>query len=78
MLEITLKNCEWKDVDIEVSYSSQGIENITVAGREPKGREIDMIHASLQEIQEAVCWQIYQDKKESEYDNRIFAGRTYA
>ncbi len=78
MLEITLKNCEWKNIDIEVSYSSHGIENITVDGREPKGYEVDMINMSMQEIEEEVSWQIYQDAKESECDNRMFMGRSYA
>lgn len=78
MIELTLENAEWGDIDIEVRYSSQGIENITVDGREPKGHEVKMINMSIKKTEEEVSWAIHQDAKETEYDNRMFAGRAYA
>lgn len=76
--EMTLENIEWGNIDIEVRYSSQGIESITVDGREPKGRELEMINMDIKKIEEEVSWAIDQDAKETEYDNRMFAGRAFA
>jgi hypothetical protein len=71
---MTLENLEWGNIDIEVNYS-EGIESITVNGKQPKGREIEMINMSLREIEEEVSWRVYQNIKEVEYENRLFMGR---
>lgn len=72
--EMTLENIEWGNIDIEVNYS-EGIESITVNGKQPKDREIEMINMSLREIEEEVTWRVYQNIKEVEYENRLFMGR---
>lgn len=76
LLEMVLENAEG-DLNIEVHCSKQGIENITVNGKRPQGREIEMINMSLQEIQKEAAWLIYQDVKETEYENRLFMGRVF-
>ena len=76
LLEMVLENAEG-DLNIEVYCSKQGIENITVNGKRPQGREVEMINMSLQEIQEEAAWLIYQDVKKTEYENRLFMGRTF-
>ena len=73
--ELILENIEWGNLKIEVNYSKTGIENITVDGRKPEGREIDMINMSLREIEEEVSWRIYQEAKEAECEDRVFMGR---
>jgi 3-deoxy-D-manno-octulosonic-acid transferase len=75
MFELILENCEWGNLKIEVQYSEAGIESITVNGKQPKGREIEMINMSLREIEEEVTWRVYQNIKEVEYENRLFMGR---
>lgn len=72
--EMTLENIEWGNIDIEVNYS-EGIESITVNGKQPKGREIEMINMSLRKIEEEVSWRVYQNIKEVEYENRLFMGK---
>lgn len=76
MFEMTLENTEG-DLEIEVHCSKNGIEEITVDGKRPQGREIEMINMNLKEIEEKVCWEIYQDNRKTEYENRLFMGRIF-
>ena len=77
LIEMALQNCEWGDLNIEVHCSKHGIKEITVDGKRPQGREVEMINMSLQEIQKEAAWLIYQDAKETEYENRLFMGRIF-
>lgn len=77
LLEMILKNAEYGYLEIEVSYSKDGIEDITVNGERPQGREIEMINMSLPKIKDAVNERLYQDAKETEYEDRLFLGRAF-
>jgi hypothetical protein len=61
----------------EVTWCEDDVDghNIKYNGKQPKGREIEMINMSLREIEEETAWKIYQNTNEVEYENRLFMGR---